>query len=551
MSSLGVLEWPLTNALDVITAAVGDREAVVAPDVRRTYRDLSLRSRGLAGFLTSHGIGLHRERDQLEPWELGQSTVALVMSNCVEYVESMLGAYRARAVPVNVNHHYHPAEVAELLGRLRVEAVIYHRHLAPLLVEMDTEGLLLVEVDDGSISGGLNGSVPYEDVVAATNGPLPEPSPDDVYLITTGGTTGPPKGVLWRQADAFVSAMGGPAEATADALAQSATGPPSVWFAPSPLMHAAGQRTVFSCLLRGGTAIVHDDRTPFDADAILDTAERERVNLMSIVGDAYASRLVESLRSRDRDLSPLQVLGTGGAAMGVTMKDAVLELLPEVTIMDTLSSSETGVMAQAPARRGNASAAFGLNSTAAVLSEDRTRVLEPGEDEDGWIARRGRVPLGYLDDPDNTARTFPVINGARYAVPGDRARLTADGSIQLLGRDSNVINSGGEKIFVEEVENALRTHPDVVDAVVVGRPSERFGSEVVAVVQTRPGADVSTNELREHTSSRIARFKAPRAVVFCDAVGRMASGKPDYRWARDLVAAADSQRTTSSTVEPT
>jgi fatty-acyl-CoA synthase len=551
MSSLGVLEWPLSPAIDVITSVVGDREAIVAPGVRRSYRDLAARSTGFGRFLTSREIGLRRERAELEPWVLGQSTVALLMSNCVEYVESMLGAYRARAVPVNVNHHYHPSEVADLLHRLRVEAVVYHRRLAPLLAKMPLEGLVLIEVDDGSDDLGLSDHVPFEDAVATRGGEVPEPSPDDVYLITTGGTTGPPKGVLWRQADAFVSTMSGPTDATAETLAESVTGPPAVWFAPSPLMHAAGQRTVFSCLLRGGTAILHDDRTPFDADAILDTAERERVNLMSIVGDAYASRLVESLRSRDRELSSLQILGTGGAAMGATMKAAVLELLPQVTIMDTLSSSETGAMAQAPARQGSASTAFGLNSSAAVLSDDRTRVLVPGDDEDGWIARRGRVPLGYLDDPDNTARTFPVIDGERYAIPGDRARLAADGTIQLLGRDSNVINSGGEKIFAEEVEDALRAHPDVVDAVVVGQPSERFGTEVVAIVQPRAGVELTVAELRAHTSSMIARFKAPRAVVFCDRVGRLASGKADYRWARDLVVASNPQRSTPGAIEPT
>jgi fatty-acyl-CoA synthase len=549
MSSLGASEWSFTDALDVVTGTVGDREAVAASGVRRSYRELRDRSNGLARFLASWGLGLQRERRGLEPWELGQSTVGLVMSNCVEYVESMLGAYRARAVPVNVNHHYHPAEVADLLRRLRVGAVIYHRRLGPLLADIETDDLVLIEVDDGSDEVGLSGRVGYEQAVVPAGSQLSPPSPDDVYLIATGGTTGPPKGVLWRQADAFVSAMSGPTHATPGQLAQSVSGPPAIWFAPSPLMHAAGQRTVLSCLLRGGTAIVGDDRASFDADAILETAERERVNLMSIVGDAYARRLVESLRTRTRDLSSLQVLGTGGALMSATMRDEILELLPQVTILDTLSSSETGAMAQAASQKGQA-VSFGLTPTAAVLSADRDRVLSPGEDEVGWIARRGRVPLGYLDDPDNTTRTFPEIDGERYAVPGDRARLGADGTIELLGRDSNVINSGGEKIFAEEVENALRAHPGVVDALVVGRPSERFGTEVVAVVQPRPDFELSAAELREHTAMLIARFKAPRAVMFCEAVGRLASGKPDYRWARDLVAATDPEPASQGVLEP-
>jgi fatty-acyl-CoA synthase len=538
MSSTRISEWSLSGAIDVVAAAVGDRDAIVAPGVRRRYGELQARARGLAGFLTARDIGIRQPRRDLEPWECGQATVALLQSNGVEYVESMLGAYRARAVPVNVNQHYHPHEIAELLGRLRVEAVVYHRRFGPLLAEADLGGLLLIEVDDGTPAPALAGRVRYDDAVAPSTVALPEPLPDDVYLIATGGTTGPPKGVLWRQADAFVSAMGAPDGATADDLRGGIADPPAVWFAPSPLMHAAGQRTVFACLLRGGTAVLHDDRTPFDADAIVETAARERVNLMSIVGDAYARGLADALRSNPRDLSSLQVLGTGGATMGAETKRALLELLPHVTIVDTLSSSETGGLARAVSGTGHTTTAFGLGADAAVLSEDRTRILRPGDDEIGWVARRGRIPLGYLDDPDLTARTFPTIGGERFAVPGDRARVSADGTIELLGRDSNVINSGGEKVFVEEVEQALRTHPDVVDAVVVGRPSDRFGTEVVAVVQPRRGAALTAAALREHAAASIARFKSPRDVVFCDTFHRLPSGKADYRWARGLVAAA-------------
>lgn len=462
------------------------------------------------------------------------------MSNCAEYVEAMIGSYRARAVPININHHYHPAEIASLLDQLHVEAVVYHRGLGHLLSEFDLRNRPLLVVDDDSDVDALAGSVPFEEAVTTEEaiGGLPTPSPDDLYLITTGGTTGPPKGVLWRQADVYVSGMGGVDGVAPEELAASAQQQGSVWFAPSPLMHSAGQRTVFASLLRGGTAVLHDDRTPFNAADILVTAERERVNLMSIVGDSYARALIDVLRERHYDLSALQVIGTGGATTGPTIKQELLDLLPQVTILDTFSSSETGGMARAASSRDQQGGAFGLTSDAAVISADRTRALNPGDDEIGWIARRGRIPLGYLDDPVRTADTFPVIAGGRYSIPGDRAKIAADGSIELLGRDSNVINTGGEKVFVEEVESALRTHPGVFDAVVLGRPSERFGTEIVAVVQTREGSNLTAEVVREHVASSIARFKAPRSLVFCEQLRRLASGKADYRWAREVVAAS-------------
>jgi fatty-acyl-CoA synthase len=232
------------------------------------------------------------------------------------------------------------------------------------------------------------------------------------------------------------------------------------------------------------------------------------------------------------------MIGTGGAVTSADSKQALLELLPHVTILDGYGSSETGGMAFGAAGRAGIARAFAPGAGAAVLSADRRRFLKPGDDEIGWTARLGRVPLGYLGDRKKTEETFPIIDGERVAVPGDRARLTPEGQIEILGRDSLVVNSGGEKIFVEEVEEVLRRHAGVVDAVVVGRPSERFGEEVVGVVQLRPGASVDAAELREFAARAIARFKAPRAIAFCDAIRRHASGKPDYAWARGVASHA-------------
>jgi fatty-acyl-CoA synthase len=356
--------------------------------------------------------------------------------------------------------------------------------------------------------------------------------------VCTGGTTGSPKGVLWRQADIFVSGMAGAGIASRESLAAKAAAGGGVWFAAPPLMHAASQWTAFSALHGGGTVVLHDDSAPFDARAILETVARERVNLMSIVGDAFATRLIEELRTRSYDLASLQTLATGGATTSEACKQALFALIPHVTIVDGYGASETGGMAYGATRGGARSRGFAPAVGAALLSADRSRFLAPGDDETGWTARRGAVPLGYLGDRKKTEETFPVVGGERVAVPGDRARLGPDGAIVLLGRDSLVVNSGGEKVFVEEVEEALRGHPEVVDALVVGRPSERFGEEVVGIVQLRSGVAIDPGELREFAAKSLARFKAPRAIAFCDRIRRHASGKADYTWARSIAAEA-------------
>jgi len=536
-------EWSLVGVHDVLAGAVPDREMLVCGGVRRTFGEVAERTRGLAAFLGAAGVGLRRERDELERWECGQHTVAVVLHNGTEYVEAMLGAFRARAVPFNVNQHYRPAELGALLTDLATRAVVYHRAYGPLVASaVDSSGLVLIDVDDGSGVAPLPGSTPFPVAVATPVGALPSPSPDDLYLVCTGGTTGRPKAVLWRQADIYVSAMSGADGATAASLAEAArTAGDRAWYAVPPLMHAAAQWTVFSGLHGGATAVLHDDSGPFDPSVVLSTAERERVRLMSIVGDAYAGPLVDELRARPYDLTSLQVLATGGAATGEQHKDALLDLLPHLTIVDGYGASETGGMAFGARSRSSSArgrAGFSPGAGADVVAGDRSRFLAPGDDELGWTARRGRVPLGYLDDRERTEATFPVIGGERVAIPGDRARRLADGSIRMLGRDSLVVNTGGEKVFVEEVEEVLRRHPGVADALVVGRPSDRFGQEVVAVVAARPGATLDPGDLREFVAADIARFKAPRAVAVCDVVRRHANGKPDYRWAQEAARGA-------------
>ena len=538
---MAAVEWSLSGVFEVLADAAPDRDMLVWRDTRRSYAQVAARVRNVAGFLARRGFGVRRERGDLARWECGQATVALVLYNCPEYVEAMLGCFRARAVPFNVNQHYRPAEVTGLFAMLGAEAVVYHRALGPLVREaLDGRDVLLVDVDDGSGVAPLPGSTNFEQAAGQHASPadLPTPTPDDLYLVCTGGTTGSPKGVLWRQGDIFVAAMGGIENASREDVAARATAGAGTWFAAPPLMHAASQWTAFAGIHSGATLVLHDDTAPFDARTILETVVRERVNFMSIVGDAFARRLIDELRRTTYDLWSLQRLATGGAVTSESSKEALLELLPEITIIDGYGASETGGMAFGATMKSGRSRGFAPAGGAAVLSDDRTRFLAPGDEEIGWTARRGRVPLGYLGDRAKTEETFPIIDGQRVAVPGDRARLGPDGQIALLGRDSLVVNSGGEKIFVEEVEVVLRRHPDVVDALVVGRPSERFGEEVVGIVQLRPGAAVDPFELREYAAQSIARFKAPRAIAFCDRVQRHASGKPDFPWARAFAARA-------------
>jgi len=524
-------EWSLPGVLDVVTAAAPDRDMLVWTSVRRTYAEVQDRTRRLGGYLAGRGLGIQREHDQLERWACGQSRVAILLSNCPEYVETMIGSWRARAVPFNVNHHYTPNEVAALLQQIGTDAVVYHRRLAPLLRDAHVTAGVTIHVEDGTDEAPLEGSIAYEDALSI-GGDLPTPSPDDRYLVCTGGTTGRPKGVVWRQADIYVSAMGGIESAAPEQITAIATKGAGVWFAAPPLMHAAAQWTVFAALHNGATVVLHDDAQPFDARTILETAEREHVTLMTIVGDAYARPIVEELRTRSYDLSALVSLGTGGAVTSQALKHELLELLPHLIVNDGYGASETGGMAFGASRKGQETRQFTLAADAAVLAGDRTHFLSPGDDEVGWTARVGRVPMGYLDDREATEHTFPIIDGTRVSVPGDRATYAPDGTIVMLGRDSMVVNSGGEKVFVEEVEEVIRLHPDVLDALVVGRPSERFGEEVVALVQLRPGASVAPIELREFVADSVSRFKAPRAVLVCERIGRHPSGKADYSWAK-------------------
>ena len=523
-------EWTIGDVVDAIADVIPDRTMTVCGNRRTTYGDMATRTRRFANFLADRGFGAHSERDSLERWECGQDRVAMVMYND-QYPELVVGCLKARTIPVNINHHYTPREVAELLDYIKPRAVVYHRALGAKFAEAlppDSADLLIV-VDDGSDAPDLPGAVTLEDALAQGD---PDHrivgSPDDLIMYCTGGTTGRPKGVLWRQSDSYVASMvGADHESAADIHDKVRRNEGAPWFAVSPLMHAAGLWTVFSGALAGLPVVLYDDRVKFNPPAVWQTAECEKVGLMTMVGDAYAVPLIDELNRNSYELSSLYAIGTGGAATNPKHQRALLELLPQLTIINGYGSSETGNMGFGHSQRGKHADTFTLREGGLVLSEDYSRFLDPGETEIGWVARTGRIPLGYFNDPDATRKTFPEVQGQRVVISGDRACIEDDGTLRLFGRDSLVVNTGGEKVFVEEVEEVLRAHPAIADALVVGRPSERWGEELVALVALRPGAAAGHDPLHAHCTSQLARFKAPKEFIFVDHVRRLGNGKAD------------------------
>jgi fatty-acyl-CoA synthase len=480
----------------------------------------------------------------------GQDHVGLYMRNGNEYLEAMVAGYRARVAPFNVNFRYVEEELLYLLTDSGARALIYSSEFAPAVQAIRgrlPDLQVLIQVADDSGNALLPGAVDYESITATPEPAdgMPTPDGDDLYILYTGGTTGMPKGVLWRQHDIFMSAMGGrpftggpELNTYQDLIDQvvAGAGLRSFLVLP-PLMHGAAQWGVFNTISAGGWVAVPEDVKHFDADAILRLAERERVLSIPVVGDAMARPLVEAIEKGDYDLSGLMALTNGGAPLSPTVRERLLTALPNLIIMDAVGASESGAQMTSIATKGAdvQAATFTPMADTTVVAVDFSRVLEPGDGE-GWLARRVFVPLGYLGDADKTARTFPTIDGVRFSIPGDKARYLADGRIELLGRDSVTINSGGEKIFAEEVERAIASHPSVYDVVVAGRPSERWGNEVVAIVQLAQGKTATDEELIEACRPHIAQYKFPKAFVRTDQVVRSPAGKADYRWAKALAA---------------
>ncbi len=539
-------QFTIPAVVQAISAAIPDRELIIQGDRRYSYAEIVERSRRLASYLHSCGLGCHTERWKLAGHEVGQDLLGLYAYNGNEFVEALLGAFQARVAPFNVNFRYVKSELQYLLADAGASALIYHSAFAPRVAEILAhlpQLRVLIQIADDSGNELLDGAVDYETVIASSSPTLPpvQHSPDDLYVLYTGGTTGMPKGVLWRQHDIFMTSFGGrdlysgrPAYAYREIVERVAAGPGTKLMVLPPLIHGAAQWTVMTALTTGQSVVFSSVVDHLDAEDVVRTIEREQVTAVTVVGDAMTRPLIAAMEKGVGDVSSLAVVANGGALLTPYVKERLIQARPGLIVADGVGSSESGAqMHHLSARGAIATGKFAAGPDTCVISEDRGSVLSPGHDNIGWLAQRGYVPLGYKGDAVKTAATFPTVDGVRYAIPGDRARQLADGSVELLGRDSVTINSGGEKIFAEEVEKAMASHPAVADVVVAGRPSERWGHEVVAVVALADGATADADDLIAHAAKSLARYKLPKAIVFRPTVERSPAGKADYRWARE------------------
>jgi 3-oxocholest-4-en-26-oate---CoA ligase len=516
----------LGDLFEIIVDAVPDREALVAGDVRLTYAELDQRSNRLAHVLIDAGI------------RAGDS-IAIYSWNRAEWIEAWWAAYKIRAVPININYRYVGEELRYILDNSDTKAIIHEPEFAEVL-----HGLLpqLPQVVTTLEMGDA-----YERALAAASPTrdFGQRSPDDIYMLYTGGTTGMPKGVMWRQEDIFFAAMGGngfggspPVERPSD-LAERAIANGGIFrsLVLPPLMHGAAQWggcNAITGVFAGGTMVLYTAHG-FDPHAAWELAEREKVTGIAVVGDAMGRPLVEAYRDGTRTyaLPSLFSFGSGGAILSPTVKEAIKECFPNIIVSDAYGASETGA-GGAPAESSGTSPRFTLTPEVTVL-DDELQPVVPGSGVIGRLARRGHIPLGYYKDEVKTASTFlTAADGIRYVIPGDFATIEEDGLVTLLGRGSQCINTGGEKVYPEEVEIVLKEHPEVYDALVVGVPDERFGERIAALVQPREGSSPTLDSLRALCRTRLAGYKAPRQVVLVNEMPRSPAGKADYRKAKAL-----------------
>jgi 3-oxocholest-4-en-26-oate---CoA ligase len=521
----------LADFIEHTVDVVPDRTALILGDRQMTFAGLEARANRLAHHLASEGVGRNDH-------------VAVYSYNSFEYVEAMLAAYKLRAVPINVNYRYVPDELVYLLDNSDA-VVLAHQAVFGAQVAAIRDRLPLLRhvltVDDGSGTPLPEGAVPYEAALAAQS---PERdferrSDDDIYILYTGGTTGSPKGVVWRHEDVWRTLGGGIDFRTGERIEDehqmsrlAAESEPSVGLVLAPLMHGAAQWGTLGGLIRGTTSVLLPQ---FDPHAVWTAIEQYRIATLSITGDAMARPLIDALAERSYDTSSLMAISSTAAVFSPVVKDQLFELLPHVFLSEAVGSTESGFNGLRLVEKGNTALAGGglinvdRGPDTIVIDEDN-RPVRPGEV--GRMARGGNVPLEYYKDPEKSAATFITVDGKRYSVPGDLARLELDGTMTLLGRGSQCINSGGEKIFPEEVEAALKAHPKVFDALVVGVSDERWGQRVAAVVEPRPGEAPTLEELDEHCRTKMAGYKVPKELHLVPTVPRHPSGKPDYRRAK-------------------
>ena len=532
---------------EALAAAQPDQVAVVIGDARIRWGDFDDAAARAAAALNAHGVGLH-------------DRVAQLLYNCPEYLYTTYASFKLRAATVNVNYRYKAPEIVHVLSDAGAKALVFHGAFAEVvdearraLPELD----LLVQVDGGDDVPLLPGAISYEELLDGFQ-PMPpiERAGTDTQLLYTGGTTGLPKGVVWTHAGLFgamaftgYGSIGVPVPTTANEVGRvaaelSASGRSPVNMTAPPLMHGTGLFLAFSTFVLGGRVVLLAGRR-FDAGELLHLVQREGVTQLSVVGDAFARPIVAELErsaaaDEPYDLSSLARIVSSGATMSADIKRDLRRAVPGATILDLIGASEGGPFAisvTAPGQEPLETAKF-MATPATVVFDDQTWEPIPwGSGRTGVLAVSGPGPDSYYRQPEATAKVFRVIGGVRYSIPGDYGTIDADGQVHLLGRGSVCINTGGEKVYPDEVEVAARSHPGILDCVAVGMPDERFGQRVVLVASRQPSSATTAEDVIAHVKEQLANYKAPRDVCFVDEVYRSPSGKVDYRWARDAAAA--------------
>ncbi|MGH3551865.1 MAG: acyl-CoA synthetase [Mycobacterium sp.] len=541
---MGSVALNIADLAEHAVDAVPDRVALICGDDQLTYAQLEEKANRLAHYLIDHGV---KKDDK----------VGLYCRNRIEIVIAMLGIVKAGAILVNVNYRYVEGELRYLFDNSDMVALVHERQYSDRVANVlpdtpDVKTILVVE-DESDVGDEVYqqyGGVEFYSAIAqgSPEREFPERSADDIYLLYTGGTTGFPKGVMWRHEDIYRVLFGGTDFATGEFVKDehglataAAENPPMIRYPIPPMIHGATQSATWMSIFAGQTTVLAPE---FNADEVWRTIHDHKVNLLFFTGDAMARPLLDALLAAQKgaekeeeayDLSSLFLLASTAALFSPSIKEKLLELLPNRVVTDSIGSSETGFGGTSIVAAGQANTGgprVTIDHRTVVLDDDGNEV-KPGSGVRGLIAKKGNIPVGYYKDEKKTAETFKTINGVRYAIPGDYAQVEADGTVTMLGRGSVSINSGGEKIYPEEVEAALKAHPDVFDALVVGVADPRYGQHVAAVVQVRPGRRPSLAELDSFVRSEIAGYKVPRSLWLVNEVKRSPAGKPDYRWAKE------------------